>query len=395
MAEDSANPLTPMGNGTNADQRNDHDHAIAEGDAHNGVPVAVDGNAQPRGNAPADGNDQCNGYAPSNGDAQPMGYAPSNGDAQPMGYAPANGYAAPQPNGGIPANGYTGSRPYTPVQPTQSMPYMQPAQPMQPVQPMQSGPFLSQRPTMQSRQSGDKPQMDASKILQYVTLGISIIALILGIVANVHVVKPYRIASVAASKPTGSANSEKDSDAKNSAKNQKDSDSKTKSESGSTDGDSSKDFSGAGIKGKYVGTVNGEEMYELDLPGRRSGDSKSSNNKGYTVSADSKLKGDYKLGDHKMHLEITNFEADDTSATLTTEVTNNGTSEGIAGFGASLSQNDEAVDIGAIGSASKTIEPGHKETFTTKFRINDPSQPITITVHLAGEKMIATFTPRS
>ena len=390
MAEDSANPLTPMGNGTNADQWNDHDHAIAEGNAHNGVPVVVDGNAQPRGNAPADGNDQCNGYAPS------------NGDAQPMGYAPANGYAAPQPNGGIPANGYTGSRPYTPVQPTQSMPYMQPAQPMQPVQPMQSGPFLSQRPTMQSqqptaqsRQSGDKPQMDASKILQYVTLGISIIALILGIVANVHVVKPYRIASVAASKPTGSANSEKDSDAKNSAKNQKDSDSKTKSESGSTDGDSSKDFSGAGIKGKYVGTVNGEEMYELDLPGRRSGDSKSSNNKGYTVSADSKLKGDYKLGDHKMHLEITNFEADDTSATLTTEVTNTGNSEGIAGFGASLSQNDEAVDIGAIGSASKTIEHGHKETFTTKFRINDPSQPITITVHLAGEKMIATFTPRS
>ena len=390
MAEDSANPLTPMENGTNADQRNDHDHAIAEGNAQTGAPVAADGSTQPGGNAPADGNGQYNGYAPS------------NGGAQPMGYAPANGYVAPQPNGGIPTNGYMGSRSYTPAQPTQSMPYTQPAQPMQPVQPVQpvqSGPFLSQQPTMQSQQpttqsrrSGDKPQMDASKILQYVTLGISIVALILGIVANVHVVKPYRIASVAASKPTGSADSEKDSDAKNSAKDQKDSDSKAKSESGSTDGDSSKDFSGAGIKGKYVGTVNGEEMYELDLPGRRSG---GSNNKGYTVSADSKLKGDYKLGDHKMHLEITNFEADDTSATLTTEVTNNGTSEGIAGFGASLSQNDEAVDIGAIGSASKTIEPGHKETFTTKFRINDPSQPITITVHLTGEKMIATFTPRS
>lgn len=384
MTEDSANPLTPMENGTNADQRNDHDHATAEGNAQSDAPVAADGNTQPVGYARAGGNGQFNGYAPA------------NGGTQPMGYAPANGYAAPQPNSGIPANAYAGSQPYVSAQPTQSMPYVQPMQPVQPTQPVQSGPFLSQQPTAQSRQTGDKPQMDASKILQYVTLGVSIIALILGIVANVHVVKPYRIASVAASKPAGSADNEKGSDAKNSAKTQKDSDaksdSKAKSESGSTDGDSSKDFSGAGIKGKYVGTINGEEMYELDLPGRRSNDS---NNKGYTVSADSKLKGDYKLGDHKMHLEITNFEADSTSATLTTEVTNNGTSEGIAGFGASLSQNDEAVDIGAIGSASKTIEPGHKETFTTKFRINDPSQPITITVHLTGEKMIATFTPRS
>lgn len=378
MTEDSANPLTPMENGTNADQRNDHGHAAAEGSAQPGAPAAADGNTQPMGNPPADGNGQFNGYAPS------------NGGAQPMGYAPVNGYAAPQPNSGIPANAYTGSQPYTSAQPTQSMPYtqpmqpMQPMQPVQPTQPVQSGPFLSQQPTTQSRQTGDKPQMDTSKILQYVTLGISIIALILGIVANVHVAKPYRIASVAASKPTGGANSEKDSDAK--------SDSKAKSESDSTDDGSSKDFSGAGIKGKYVGIVNGEEMYELDLPGRRSNDS---NNKGYTVSADSKLKGDYRIGDHKMHLEITNFEADSTSATLTTEVTNNGTSEGIASFGASLSQNDEAVDIGVIGSASTTIEPGHKETLTTKFRINDPSQPITITVHLTGEKMIATFTPRS
>lgn len=380
MAEDNANPMPPMENNPNGNQPNDYGNAAADGGTQPGGYVSVDGNTQPMGYAPVEGNAQFNGYAPADG-------------TQPGGYAPMNGYATQLPHGGASANGgYAGGQPYAPTQPMH---------PVQPVQSSQNSPFANQQLPVNGRPPKDKPQADTSKIMQYATLAISIVALILGIAANVHVVKPYRLASVSAPTSVGdSAKSKKDSDSK--AKDSETKDSTAKSESESTGDDSSAGTSGKDLLGKYAGTVDGKKMYELNLPGARggnsqSGDSKSSGSrgKGYTVSADSNLDGDYELGDYNLHLEITNFEATGTSATLTTEVTNNGTSGQTANFVATLSQNGKAVDLEGIDTAGKTIEPGHKAIITTKFRLNDPSQPVTIEIPLAGEKMRITFTPQS
>lgn len=116
----------------------------------------------------------------------------------------------------------------------------------------------------------------------------------------------------------------------------------------------------------------------------------------YTAAEGSVLEGDYVLdGYYNRHLKLVKLEVTGTKATLTSELTNNGTESDSWSFLATAFQNGQQTDIKTIGTDGQ-IQAGYTATVTTEFDIKDATQPISLEVELSyDQKLQVEFSPQN
>ncbi len=83
-----------------------------------------------------------------------------------------------------------------------------------------------------------------------------------------------------------------------------------------------------------------------------------------------------------------------TKATLTSELTNNGTESDSWSFSATVFQNDQQTGIGTI-STDGQIQAGYTATVTTEFDIKDATQPISLEVNMGENKLQVEYSPQN
>lgn len=114
----------------------------------------------------------------------------------------------------------------------------------------------------------------------------------------------------------------------------------------------------------------------------------------YVAKEGSQLEGDYAM--NNTHVKIVGLRATGNRATITCEITNNSdTVQGDEVFTLTAVQNGQQVggDI-IIAPSDRTIQPGFKTTTTTDFTIDDPTQPLNLTVDLYDSQIQAEFDPQ-
>lgn len=114
----------------------------------------------------------------------------------------------------------------------------------------------------------------------------------------------------------------------------------------------------------------------------------------YAAKESSQLEGDYAM--NNTHVKIVGLQATGKRATITCEITNNSdTVQGDEAFTLTAMQDGRQVggDI-IIAPSDRTIQPGFTTTTTTEFDIDDPSQPLNLTVDLYDSQIQAEFDPQ-
>lgn len=194
------------------------------------------------------------------------------------------------------------------------------------------------------------PPRDVGRIAQWVAVALSVIALLLGIVANLRVSMMQNGISRSASKPASAL---------------------------SSDGTSSS--SGSDTKAmKKTGKKTEEKAVE------------------YTAAEGSVLEGDYVLDGYcNRHLKLVKLEVTGTKATLTSELTNNGTESDSWSFSATAFQNGQQTGYLSISTGGQ-IQAGYTATVTTEFDIEDATQPISLEIELSyDQKLQVEYSPQN
>ena len=115
----------------------------------------------------------------------------------------------------------------------------------------------------------------------------------------------------------------------------------------------------------------------------------------YTAAEGSVLEGDYAPYDSvNFHLKLVKLEVTGTKATLTSELTNNGTESDDAIFSVTAFQNGQQTGRGYI-STDGQIQAGYTATVTTEFDIKDATQPISLEVNMGENKLQVEFSPQN
>ena len=115
----------------------------------------------------------------------------------------------------------------------------------------------------------------------------------------------------------------------------------------------------------------------------------------YTAAEGSVLEGDYVLDGYcNRHLKLVKLEVTGTKATLTSELTNNGTESDSWSFSATAFQNGQQTGIGVI-STDGQIQAGYTATATTEFDIKDATQPISLEVNMGENKLQIEYSPQN
>ena len=173
---------------------------------------------------------------------------------------------------------------------------------------------------------------------------LSIIALLLGIVANLRVSMIQSGISRSASEPTSAL---------------------------SSDGTSAS--SGSGTKAmKKTGKKTEAKTVE------------------YTAAAGSVLEDDYDT----THVKLVKLEVTGTKATLTAKVSNNGTESNSSLFSVTAFQNGQQTGTGYIHTDGQ-IQAGYTATVTMEFDIKDATQPISLEVDIGENKFQVEYSPQN
>lgn len=115
----------------------------------------------------------------------------------------------------------------------------------------------------------------------------------------------------------------------------------------------------------------------------------------YTAAEGSVLEGDHANSIDSTHVKLVKLEATGTKATLTSEVTNNGTESNSALFSVTAFQNGQQTGTGFIDTDGQ-IQAGYTATVTTEFDIKDATQPISLEVDLSyDQKLQVEFSPQN
>lgn len=115
----------------------------------------------------------------------------------------------------------------------------------------------------------------------------------------------------------------------------------------------------------------------------------------YTAAEDSVLEGDHANSIDNTHVKLIKLEVTGTKATLTSEVTNNGTESDDAIFSVTAFQNGQQTGRGYI-STDGQIQAGYTATVTTEFDIKDATQPISLEVELSyDQKLQIEYSPQN
>lgn len=115
----------------------------------------------------------------------------------------------------------------------------------------------------------------------------------------------------------------------------------------------------------------------------------------YTAAEGSVLEGDYTLDESdNFHLKLVKLEVIGTKATLTSEVTNNGTESRTMSFSTTAFQNGQQTGIDNIYTGGQ-IQPGYTATVTTEFNIKDATQPISLEVDMYTQKLQVEYSPQN
>lgn len=194
------------------------------------------------------------------------------------------------------------------------------------------------------------PPRNVGRIAQWVAIVLSVIALLLGIVANLRVSAMQDGISRSASESASALSSDGTS---------------------ASSGSDTKAMKKTGKKTE-VKTVE------------------------YTAAEGSVLEGDYVLDGYcNRHLKLVKLEVTGTKATLTSELTNNGTESDSWSFSATVFQNGQQTGIGVI-STDGQIQAGYTTTVTTEFDIKDATQPTSLEVELSyDQKLQIEYSPQN
>ncbi len=112
----------------------------------------------------------------------------------------------------------------------------------------------------------------------------------------------------------------------------------------------------------------------------------------FTAKEGSQLEGDYDYDD--THVKLIKLEVVGTKATLTSEVSNNGTDSSYGGpFSVTAFQNGQETGRGYISIDGK-IQAGYTATVTTQFDIKDASQPVSLEIGLYSQTLQVEFDPQ-
>lgn len=198
---------------------------------------------------------------------------------------------------------------------------------------------------------GSTPPRNVGRITQWAAVALSVIALLLGIVANLRVSMIQGGISRSASELASALSSDGTS---------------------ASSGSDTKAMKKTGKKTE-VKTVE------------------------YTAAEGSVLEGDYSqlpYGSTNFHLKLVKLEVTGTKATLTSELTNNGTESDSWSFSATAFQNGQQTGIGTIGTDGQ-IQPSYTATVTTEFNIKDATQPISLEVDMHTQKLQVEFSPQN
>lgn len=191
-----------------------------------------------------------------------------------------------------------------------------------------------------------KPATSATfgRIAQWVAVVLSVIALLLGIVANLRVSAMQDGISRSASEPASALSSDGTS---------------------ASSGSDTKAMKKTGKKTE-VKTVE------------------------YTAAEGSVLEGDYDT----THVKLVKLEVAGTKATLTAEVSNNGTESNSSLFSVTAFQNGQQTGTGYIRTDGQ-IQAGYTATVTTEFDIKDATQPVSLEVELYSSTLQVEFSPQN
>lgn len=110
----------------------------------------------------------------------------------------------------------------------------------------------------------------------------------------------------------------------------------------------------------------------------------------YTAAEGSVLEGDYDT----THVKLVKLEVTGTKATLTAEVSNNGTESNSSLFSVTAFQNGQQTGTGRI-STDGQIQAGYTATVTTEFDIKDATQPVSVEVELYSSTLQVEFSPQN
>lgn len=110
----------------------------------------------------------------------------------------------------------------------------------------------------------------------------------------------------------------------------------------------------------------------------------------FVAKEGSQLESDYE----DTHVKLVKLEVTGSKATLTSEVSNNGTDSSSSGpFSVTAFQNGQQTDHGYISTDGR-IQAGYTATVTTQFDIKDASQPVSLEVDLYSQKLQIEFDPQ-
>ncbi|WP_137654949.1 DUF4352 domain-containing protein [Bifidobacterium moukalabense] len=207
----------------------------------------------------------------------------------------------------------------------------------------QANPQLPTQPTPSQAHKATPPR-NAGRIMQWVTVVLSVIALLLSIVANLRVSTIQNGTGNSASAPSSDGTS-------------------------ASSGSDTKAMKKTGKKTE-VKTVE------------------------YTAAEGSVPEGDYANSIDSTHVKLVKLEATGTKATLTSEVTNNGTESNSALFSVTAFQNGQQTGTGFIDTDGQ-IQAGYTATVTTEFDIKDAAQPISLEVDMYTQKLQIEFSPQN
>ncbi|WP_137652192.1 hypothetical protein [Bifidobacterium moukalabense] len=209
----------------------------------------------------------------------------------------------------------------------------------------QANPQLPTQPTPSQAHKATPPR-NAGRIMQWVTVVLSVIALLLSIVANLRVSTIQNGTGNSASAPSSDGTS-------------------------ASSGSDTKAMKKTGKKTE-VKTVE------------------------YTAAEGSVLEGDYAPYDSvNFHLKLVKLEVTGTKATLTSEVTNNGTDSDSTSFLTRAFQNGQQTGIGTIITDGQ-IQAGYMATVTTEFDVKDATQPISLEIELSyDQKLQIEYSPQN
>lgn len=114
----------------------------------------------------------------------------------------------------------------------------------------------------------------------------------------------------------------------------------------------------------------------------------------FMPKAGTQLEGDYDDSfSKKIHVKLVKLEAVGTKATLTTEIANNGTDSDGAIFTVTAFQNGLQTGSQFLRTDGQ-IQSGYTATVTTEFDIKDATQPVSLEVNMYSQTLRAEFDPQ-